>query len=219
MKYLQKFNEMNRESRFKGARPTLEDFEQRLSRTRDIWEMNKIGDIVEMNGEHLGKDYNKFHQEVVPKWITDNYANLTYDDTSLTNIINDHVSQFKTLLKEEWEEIDHVYTSYEVGMWDEEYPNDPADGKFKFGVDLYKDGSEGYAVMCVEPDKWGNKCQFEKVDDLNELHNVTESSGGRSTCGYFVEEGSTFRNKKIDYPFHTLQHKLEDGGYQIWSRY
>jgi hypothetical protein len=225
MKYLKSFNEGYNNS---------DDIEKGLNRTKDLWEVDKIGaELENLRGGVPGDGpdrgfYNSFHSVLVPNWIKKHWnRGMLYNGVSLSEQLDDCRKVFYRYLDKEGYKYDNeCYVGYEVCAEvedeDEEFKQ-PAEGVFKmaFNISIKKlnkrneyETVEGWACFLFKMPRWGSLSVTEPVG-LKPIY-VDEN-----IARVIIELGKgTFYSYKIssyENPYGNLAEYFTDGGYMLAS--
>jgi len=197
---------------FSTASETLKNFKVMLDNTVDLWEVDKIGTQVEECRGLQSNEYDYFHRTLVPSWISKHWGEgMLYDGEDLFKLLYDKYEPiFSKQLKHLGYDSQECFVSYECSAMDLE-SNNPPDGTFKMGFDVWKDDNSGWACFCVDYDRYNGILGYQ-IHDMGTSSRMHRS--GEVSCTIEMGKG-TFYNYKTEAPYKDLCDYYVDGGYAL----
>lgn len=126
---------------------TLEKIKKRLFDTSDLWEVDKLGAYVEDNMDELtDKEYDMFHYDLVPKWVSQNWKSLLikFDGKDLKSILyNKYIPKFENHLKGMGYKSDLTFINY-LPLSEDENDDYSGHGEFLVIFNTLKDNERGW---------------------------------------------------------------------------
>lgn len=204
-----------------------QEIEQKIEKLVDLVELVKLQDEIEQHDPSNPIDYSRIYRELIPARLNKLWFNgLLMDGQPVEKFLYDEIEpKLSKYLKKLGIDSQECFVSVEIGMYNEEYPND-WNMTFYMGFDTFGDENiePGFAIFkiplyngeipswYIEPAKLirGEQYDGEFYIKWNDYKGYGESIG----CLIHQGEG-IFYDFKVPVPYEGLYDYLSDGGFVL----